>query len=299
MVNVLVNGPASWNMLVDLDVLPAARPHMVIANGHRWGLGGTSAGKALCLARLGVPTTLRTVLGADPDGDKILAALAHPELTLIPDVVPGPSEHHLNLMSADGGRVSIYLDLTGPATALPDDLLAALEAADVAVLDLTTSSLPVLAAARAAGCEIWCDLHDYDGGADFHRPFIEAADVLVVSADRLPDPRPFLTGAVASGATLAVCTDGSRGALAVSAADGEWAVGAVPVETVIDTNGAGDAFVAGLLAARIGGAPLAESLRWASAAGALAVQSVELVAPELSRAAVEFLARSCVARRAD
>ena len=297
MVNVLVNGPASWNLLVDLDVLPAARPHMVIANGHRWGLGGTSAGKALCLARLGVPTTLRTVLGSDPDGDKILAALAHPELTLIPDVVPGPSEHHLNLMSADGGRLSIYLDLTGPATALPEDLLTALDTADVAVLDLTTSSLPVLAAARAAGCEIWCDLHDYDGEADFHRPFIEAADVLVVSADRLPDPHRFLTGAVASGATMAVCTDGSRGAIAVSAAEGEWAVGAVPVETVVDTNGAGDAFVAGLLAARIGGASLAESLRWASAAGALAVQSMELAPPGLDRTTVEQLAKNCETRR--
>jgi sugar/nucleoside kinase (ribokinase family) len=296
MVNVLVNGPASWNLLVDLDVLPAAQPHMVIANGHRWGLGGTSAGKALCLARLGVPTTLRTVLGTDPDAAKILAALAHPELTLIPDAVPGPSEHHLNLMSADGGRVSIYLDLTGPTTELPDPLPTALEAADIAVLDLTASSLPVLAAARAAGCEIWCDLHDYDGSAEFHRPFIAAAGVLVVSADRLPDPHGFLTDAVASGATLAVCTDGSRGAIAVSAAEGEWVVGAVPVETVVDTNGAGDAFVAGLLAARIGGAPLAESLRWASAAGALAVQSIELVTPELDRATVEQLAKSCEAR---
>jgi sugar/nucleoside kinase (ribokinase family) len=297
MVNVLVNGPASWNMLVGLDVLPAAQPHMVIANGHRWGLGGTSAGKALCLARLGVPTTLRTVLGTDPDAARILTALAHPDLTLIADVVPGRSEHHLNLMAADGGRVSIYLDLTGPTADLPDPLLAALSGADIAVLDLTQSSVPVLAAARAAGCEIWCDLHDYDGRADFHRPFIDAADVLVVSADRLPDPRGFLTGAVASGASLAVCTDGSRGAIAVSAADGEWTVGAVPVQTVVDTNGAGDAFVAGLLAARIGGAPLAESLRRASAAGALAVQSIDLVAPELNRSTVELLAGGCQAKR--
>jgi len=110
MVHVLVNGPASWNMLVDLDVLPAPEPHMVFANRHRWGLGGTSAGKALSLARLGVPTTLRTVLGTDTDAANILAALAQPGLTVIPDVVSGPSEHHLNLMSADGDRVS---DLPG------------------------------------------------------------------------------------------------------------------------------------------------------------------------------------------
>jgi sugar/nucleoside kinase (ribokinase family) len=155
----------------------------------------------------------------------------------------------------------------------------------------------VLAAARAAGCEIWCDLQDYDGAAGFHQPFIEAADVLVVSADRLPDPRGFLHQVVGSGTTLAVCTDGSRGAVAVSATEGSWAVGAVDVPTVIDTNGAGDAFVSGLLAARIGGAALDESLRWASAAGALAVQSIDLVAPEFCRDNVRLLAEQCSARR--
>ena len=177
-------------MLVDLDTLPAATPHMVIARAHRWGLGGTSAGKALNLARLGVPTTLRTVLGTDPDAAQIASALAHPRLTLIPDVVDGPSEHHLNLLSAAGERISIYLDLTLEPPALPGPLLGALQAADIAVIDLTMSSLPVLDAARAVGCEIWCDIHDYDGVADFHRPFIDAADVLIVSADRLKRPRP-------------------------------------------------------------------------------------------------------------
>ena len=52
MTSVLVNGPASWNMLVDLEAMPEPRPHMQIARGHRWGLGGTSAGKALDVVEL-------------------------------------------------------------------------------------------------------------------------------------------------------------------------------------------------------------------------------------------------------
>jgi sugar/nucleoside kinase (ribokinase family) len=83
----------------------------------------------------------------------------------------------------------------------------------------------------------------------------------------------------------------------VSVGEGEWAVSAVPVDAVVDANGAGDAFVAGLLAARTGGAALAESLRWASAAGALAVRSIDLVAPDLDRTAVERVALRCQARR--
>jgi len=104
---------------------------------------------------------------------------------------------------------------------------------------------------------------------------------------------------VGSGTALAVCTDGARGAIAVSATEGNWAVDAVAVPAVVDSNGAGDAFVAALLAARIGGLPLDGSLRWASAAGALAVQSIELVAPDLNRVSVERLADHCVARRVE
>ena len=83
----------------------------------------------------------------------------------------------------------------------------------------------------------------------------------------------------------------------MSAAEGEWAVGAVPLDAVADTNGAGDAFVAGLLAGRTGGAALGESLRWASAAGALAVQSIDLVAPQFDRPAVQRAARRCQSHR--
>jgi len=292
MASVLVNGPASWNLLVDVDALPEPRPHMQIARGHRWGLGGTSAGKALNLARLGVPTTLRTVLGSDPDAVGIGAALAHPRLTLLPDVVEGPSEHHLNLMSAFGDRVSIYLDLTGAPPEIPAGLPAALDRADIAVVDLATWSVPVLSAARAAGCQIWCDLHDYDGRADFHRPFIDAADVLVVSADRLTDPEGFLQECVDNGTELAVCTRGRQGAVAYTRAEGRWRADAITVQRAVDSNGAGDAFVAGLLAARLDGRPLAESLRWASAAGALCVQSIELVSPAISRELVVRLAES-------
>ena len=175
--------------MIDLDVLPRPEPHMVLARSHRLGLGGTSAGKALGLARMGIRTTLRTVVGTDDDAALILTALDHPLLTVRADETPGPSEHHLNLMSADGGRVSIYLDLPGPPPAAGADILATLAGADIAVIDLAESSLPMLSAARDAGSQIWCDIHDYDGSADFHRPFIDAADVLMVSADRLPDPR--------------------------------------------------------------------------------------------------------------
>jgi len=76
-----------------------------------------------------------------------------------------------------------------------------------------------------------------------------------------------------------------------------WFQHAVPVGRVLDTNGAGDAFAAGLLAASLDGLELAGALAWASAAGALAVASPELAPPDLSRDAVAARAQEAVVRR--
>lgn len=285
---VVVVGPASWNTLVRLDALPEARSQTLFAAGHHDGLGGTSAGKAVTLAALGIDVRLRTVLGADALGDAVRAALDHPRIAL--DAVPardGSTERHVNLMAADGGRVSVYLTLPSPGVEV--DPAAGLAGARAAVVDLAELSIPVLAAARAAGVPVWCDVHDDDGVAAFQRPFADGADVLLVSEARLADPAAYLRARIAGGARLGVCTRGARGALALDA-DGFWEVGAAPADEVVDTNGAGDAFLAGLLAATLDGRPTAEALAWASAAGALAVGTESLGAPHATRESARALA---------
>ncbi|WP_454049211.1 carbohydrate kinase family protein [Cellulomonas sp. Marseille-Q8402] len=287
--HVLVVGPASWNTLVRLDRLPEARSQTLFASGHHDGLGGTSAGKALTLAALGVDVRLRTVLGADREAGLVRAALDHPRIRL--DALParsGATERHVNLMADDGGRVSLYLELPSPGADL--DPRAGLAGAHAAVVDLADHAVPVLAAARAAGVPVWCDLHDDDGVAGFQRPFADGADVLLVSDARLDDPAAYLRARVDGGARLAVCSRGARGALALDA-DGFWEVGVAPVAEVVDTNGAGDAFLSGLLAAELAGLGRAETLAWGAAAGALAVGTTALGAPHATREAVAELAR--------
>lgn len=286
MPRVVVAGPVAWNTLVDVERLPPAVPHTAFARGHREGLGGTSAGKALALARLGVDVTLRTALGDDAAADLIATALAHPRLTLAAVRGRGPSERHLNLMAADGGRLSVYLDLPPDPGPVPDSVRDAVVGADVVVVDLADHARDVLRIARAAGVAVWCDLHDWDGVSEFHREFADGADVVVVSGDRLDDPRAFLAARVAAGARWAVCTLGARGAVALGRAEGWVEVAAVPVRHVVDTNGAGDAFVAGALLGRLEGRSLHDCLRLGAAAGALAVQSADLVPAALSAAAL-------------
>ena len=297
MVAVVVNGPASWNTLVRLDALPDARPQTLAARSAQHGLGGTSAGKAVTLAALGVGVLLATVLGDDEPAAAVRAALDRPHLRLLTrPAAGGRTEQHLNLLADDGGRISIYLELPEVGGPAPPALLEALCSAPVAVLDLAEHSRSLIEMARGAGVPVWCDVHDDDGTAAYPRAFADAADVLLVSSARLDDPRAYLRARVAHGARLAVCTSGPAGALALDA-DGWWEVPAAPVEAV-DAEGAGDAFLAGLLVGSLDGLPTPQALALASAVAALAVTEHGLGAPSATRERADLLAGSVHVRRA-
>lgn len=265
---VAVVGPASWNDIIVLDELPAPVPHMQFAQGHRHVLGGTSAGKAAHLRELGVDVELHTVLGTDAAAAEIEQALGRASVPVVATYVDGASERHLNLMDPHGGRVSLYLDVPQVG---PDDvatstsiLRRAADGARAVVLDLSETSRAAVDAVVATGVPIWTDLHDYDGRSAFHAPFADVAGFVFMNGDRTSSVRELVRSCVARGAQLAVCTLGADGALAVDARGDEHHVAAEPVASVVDTNGAGDGFMAGYLAAHLDGA----DVRTALAAGA-------------------------------
>jgi sugar/nucleoside kinase (ribokinase family) len=274
--NVFIAGPASWNTLVYLDRLPDSRPHMVRARSHTRRLGGTSAGKALNLATLGASVTLRTLVGTDPEASWIRQRLDRAGLEVIAETADGPSEQHLNLMTAVGERLSIYLDVPELGTELyAERTLAALDGCDLAVIDLAEHSRSLLDEARRRGKQVWCDIHDYNGTDSFHRDFIEAADVLFLNDDGLEDPLLFMQERVRAGASTVVCTHGAAGATAVTAAETVH-VPAAPVIDIVDTNGAGDAFLAGYLVGRTAGCDVVSSLAAGHAQAALCLRAPEL-----------------------
>ena len=267
--SVFIAGPASWNSIVVLDRLPEPVPHMQFAEDSWETLGGTSAGKALSLTALGRPSVLYALTAADERGGRVRDALERAGVSTCWGVGDA-TERHLNLMTRRGERVSLYLASPSATDGADDAALArSMSDAEVVVLDLAAEPLRLLPLAQETGRPIWIDVHDYDGAAEFHRPFLAAADAVFCNADRLDDPRGFLRSCIAAGATLAVCTLGADGAVAVGADGVEYRVSAVPVE-VVDTNGAGDAFFAGVLDARLAGLDVPAALR----SGARAAASV-------------------------
>lgn len=259
--HVFIAGPASWNRIVELDRLPEPVPHMQFALGEWETMGGTSAGKALGLTALGRRVILHALLGGDVEGTRVSDLLTATGIELIAGD-GGVTERHLNLMTRAGDRVSLFLATPGDRAAGPAPAaVAGMTDASAIVLDLAPLSLGLIPLARATGRPIWTDIHDYDGESDFHRPFIEAADAIFMNADRIGgDPLPFMERCIEDGASLVVCTLGAEGAVALDERMTRHAVTAAPVE-VLDTNGAGDAFMAGVLDATLSGSPLPEALR--------------------------------------
>ncbi|WP_367128258.1 carbohydrate kinase family protein [Saccharothrix sp. HUAS TT1] len=227
------------------------------------------------LASLGAEVTLRTVVGDDEAGRSVLAVLDRAGVDVVAEVVDTPTEQHLNLMDPHGGRVSIYLELPELRRAVHDErALAALAAADVAVVDLADHARPLLAAAHDARVPVWCDLHDYDGVAEFHRDFVTAADRVFLNDDAFTDEDALLAFLGSLGKP-AVATLGAEGAVGV--VDGVvHRVPAAPVERVVDTNGAGDAFFSGFLVAHLAGAGTAAAMAAGAAQAARCLGSAGL-----------------------
>ncbi|WP_019148144.1 carbohydrate kinase family protein [Timonella senegalensis] len=272
---VFVSGPSSWNTMVYLDALPEPRPHTIFAEETVETPGGTSLGKALNLAALGATTLLLSPIGPDMRGEQLrslVRSVGVEDLGATSQV----TERHINLMTRSGERLSIYA-ATPQGVQVPgkDDLQREMRASDAVILDLSDTSSTLAPLAKASGTPIWTDLHDYDGASSFHEPFVESADYVFMNADALGDPKPLMSRLIAAGKRLAVCTLGAEGAVGLTQEGGFVHVNAAPTN-VVDTNGAGDAFMAATLMAILGGAPTRDALEAGAQNAALALQSKHL-----------------------
>lgn len=225
--------------------------------------GGSPLNVAVGLQRLDVPATLHSSFGADAHGVAIAQHLEASGVTVTPATVhDGPTSVALATIASDGAASYTFSIEWDPASLdLPPgdvDLVhvgsigAALEPGATLVERLVTASRP--SATISFDPNVRPQLM---GSADTSRPRIERlvalADVVKASDEDLAwlypdaDVTEVTDRWLALGPALVVVTRGSDGADAVSAV-GRIRVPAPPTG-VADTIGAGDSFMAGLLAA--------------------------------------------------
>ena len=222
-------------------------------------------GQEVDLRALGVRTRMR-IDANQPTGTCVVIVTADGRRTMFPD--PGAGDLEPDDLPADAFRPGAHLHLSGYSLLRERSREAGLLALEMAraagmTISVDASSAAPLAAAGPAAFLRWI------AGADLLFAYLAEATVLTGQRDPVAAARR-LSASVGRAVVLKL---GSAGALRV---DRTGAVDRVPAEAseVVDTTGAGDAFDAGFLAARLSGSSPAEALAAGVRLAARAVSKV-------------------------
>ena len=279
-------------------IRPSEPGHLRSGTSLRLSVGGAETNVAIGLRRLGVGVRWLGRVGDDPIGDVVLATIRSEGVEITGDT---DSMHSTGLMLKEiprpgTSRVSYYRAASAASTMSPQllhpDVFAGIE-----LLHLTgiTSGLSpscaalVRDAARTARdhevhvsldinyrASLWCR---EEARAELHR-LVPLVDTLFGGREELAltssegchtDPleeRELLASIAEAGPREVVLKRGTRGA--ASYHDGRYTEAEAFAVSPVDTVGAGDAFVAGYLAALLTGRTVETRLREANACGALA-----------------------------
>lgn len=265
-------------------------------------VAGAEANVAVGLARLGHSVAYLGRVGADGFGTAIVRRLRGEGVDVrhlaIDDEAPtgvmfrerrglGPIDVAYHRAGSAGSRLSAadveraaddgvfdgarWLHLTGITPALSASALAATTAArDRARASGLHVSLDVNLRRR-----LWTD----EASAPVLRDLMQGVDVVLGSHDELAvlagastlDPAELVTLVGALGPTVVVAKLGADGAMGWESGGSSVRVPGIPVATVVDPVGAGDAFCAGFIAGQLDGVDLETALNMGNACGAMAV----------------------------
>ena len=231
-----------------------------IVNGHVEHVGGSPLNVAVGLAKLGRDIDFLTHIGDDEPGRRIADYVKSAGAQLVPGSTSASRTPTAAATIADDGSATYTFDLEWQLSGTPEvgPPLFVHTGSIAAVREPGCLAVAALLDAYRISATVTFDPNvrpslvvDRDQARERIDHLVERSDIVKASAEDLswidPDHEPEWTARSwsASGPAIVVLTLGDRGALALCPA-GEARVAAKSVQ-VVDTVGAGDAFMVGLL----------------------------------------------------
>ncbi|MGV1952610.1 ribokinase [Agrobacterium vitis] len=263
----------------------------ITGSGFSVGPGGKGSNQAVAAARAGARAgeganvSFISKIGRDTFGDLALKTYADagvlPKLTVMDDQPTGAAFIYVNDKTGDNAII-VYPGAAGTITI--EDVEAARQTVETSAIFVTQLEQPAEAAhhglmiARKAGATTIFNPAPAEPFPDAIYPLCdyiipnetEAAALVGFPLDTIEDARRAGDVLLERGVGTAIITLGSRGVLFHSA-DASVAVPAIAAGPVIDTTGAGDAFVGGFAAALADGLAPLDAVRFGCATAGIAV----------------------------
>lgn len=280
---VMVIGSFNMDLSMRTPHMPAAG-ETILGGPFTTGPGGKGGNQAVAAARLGAQTTMLVRLGYDVFGDTAARNLQNEGIS--GEYILRTEDTHTGvafIIVDDAGENMIVVASGSNFKITPADVelaRAAIEAADILLMQLEIPLDAVVAAARiahAAGVKVV--LNPAPGQA-LPDELLRMVDVLTpnetetqiitgMPVNSVEEAKTAAARLIQSGVSAVVITLGSKGAL-VARATGAARVPGYRVN-VVDTTGAGDAFSGALAVALAEGKSLEQAAAFANAAAALQV----------------------------
>lgn len=260
MAQITVVGSINLDLVANTPRLP--RPGETIgASGFRRHPGGKGANQALAARRAGSDVYLVGAVGDDGLGEEALTLIRAAEVdTTAVEVVEGPTGIAMITVADNGENQIVVVPGANESVTVHAPTV---RSADLVLCQL---EVPVPVVEEAAGETRGLFCLNAAPASSVPTELLERADVVVVNETE----RDLLAEELRAVSGLVVVTLGPAGAKAYRSAR-LVAEARPPSVRSVDTVGAGDAFVGGLVTKLAEGTSISHALRWGCAAGAIAV----------------------------
>lgn len=298
-IDVLVIGGCGVDTIVHVDELEIPPSDYLSVPPVRDYVAHAGNGAALGFHSLGLATTFVDYIGEDPAGDLIRARYQQVDLDYSWLPAPAGTPRSVNLVDRHGRRFSFYDGRHPDTLRLPTEFcrpfLAQARHVHVSHPGLAADLLPEL---RRAQVTVSTDLHAWDGVDPYVHTYAFGSDAVFMSAATVREEAPAVLRRILElgRARLAVATDGADGCYVATREEptARHFPAIAPELPVVDSNGAGDAFMTAFMDAWLRHDPIEQCVLAGSLSGAFACTSHGTHERLISRARLDELVRARV-----